>query len=78
MEIEQKVMRIIADHLDIKPEQLFSDDDLINDLGADSLDVVEMQMLLEQEFKVQISDEDAARINKVEDVVSFIRERVSI
>ncbi|MSU42401.1 MAG: acyl carrier protein, partial [Pedosphaera sp.] len=57
--IEVRVKKIIAEQLDVKPEQVVADAKFIEDLGADSLDTVELVMALEEEFGHQIPDEDA-------------------
>ncbi|MEW6243713.1 MAG: acyl carrier protein [Bacillota bacterium] len=74
--IFQKVREIIAEQLSIDDEDEISlDSTFINDLGADSLDIVELIMALEEEFGLEIPDEDAEKINTVADVVEYIRER---
>lgn len=71
--IEERVRSIIADQLgveekDIKPESKF-----IEDLGADSLDIVELIMAMEEEFETEIPDEEAERILRVGDVVTYLK-----
>ncbi len=74
--IFQKVREIIAEQLSIDDEDEISlDSTFINDLGADSLDIVELIMALEEEFGLEIPDEDAEKINTVADVVEYIREK---
>lgn len=76
MSIEDKVKRILADRLDIEPQEIRADAEFINDLGADSLDIVELLMSLEDEFDLEVSDEEAENIKTVQDAVNFINERI--
>ena len=74
MSIADKVTQIIAEQLtvdekEVKPEASFTDD-----LGADSLDIVELVMAFEEEFGIEIPDEDAEKIGKVSDAISYIEE----
>ncbi|HXW52493.1 MAG TPA: acyl carrier protein [Myxococcota bacterium] len=74
--IEERVRSIISDQLgvaedDVKPESKF-----IEDLGADSLDIVELIMAMEEEFEIEIPDEEAEKIRNVSDVVSYINNNV--
>lgn len=68
----EKVKEIIVDQLGAKPEQIKMDSTIIDDLGADSLDVVELIMALEEAFEIEIPDEDAEKINSVGDIVNYI------
>ena len=70
--MKEKVKKIIADQLCISVEKVADDADITKDLGADSLDVVELLMAFEEEFGVSISDEDASKIKSVNDVVAYI------
>ena len=70
--MKDKVKKIIAEQLCISVEKVLDDADITKDLGADSLDVVELLMAFEEEFGVSISDEDAAKIKSVNDVVAYI------
>ncbi len=72
MEIEERVTKIIVEQLGVKPEEVTPDADFIDDLGADSLDTVELVMAFEEEFGLEISDEDAERMRKVKDVISYL------
>lgn len=76
MSVEDKVKRIIADRLEIEPGDISLEAEFISDLGADSLDIVELLMTLEDEFDLEISDEDAEQIKTVNDAVSYINERL--
>lgn len=75
--MEDKVKSIIAEQLGVKPEEVTPDASFIDDLGADSLDTVELIMALEEEFNVEIPDEDAEKMVKVSDVLKYIQEKAS-
>lgn len=70
--IEEKVQQIIAEQLGVDEAQVTSDASFMDDLGADSLDTVELVMALEEEFDIEISDEDAEKIQTVQDAVNYI------
>ncbi|OQX63149.1 MAG: acyl carrier protein [Desulfococcus sp. 4484_241] len=76
MSIEDKVKRILAERLDIDPNDIKPEAEFINDLGADSLDIVELLMSLEDEFDIEISDDEAENIITVKDAVDFIAQRL--
>jgi acyl carrier protein len=71
--IFEKVREIIADQLGIDEEDIVSDAKFLEDLGADSLDLVELIMALEEEFDLEIPDEDAEKISTVGDAVEYIK-----
>jgi len=71
-EIAEKVKKIIVEHLGVDGAKVTEDASFIDDLGADSLDTVELVMALEEEFGVQISDQEAEKILTVGDAVRFI------
>jgi len=73
--IEQKVKDIIVEQLGVNPDQVTSDAKFIEDLGADSLDTVELVMALEEEFGQEIPDEEAEKLQSVGDVVKYIEDR---
>lgn len=73
MELEEKVMGIIVEQLDVAREQCVPEASFIDDLGADSLDLVELIMEMEDNFSVQISDEELGNIRTVQDVIDFLR-----
>jgi acyl carrier protein len=75
-EVEQKVKDIIVEQLGVSPDQVSGEASFIDDLGADSLDTVELVMALEEAFKIEIPDEDAEKMEKVGDALQYIRERV--
>ena len=70
--IEQKVKNIIADQLGVGEDEIKSTSSFIEDLGADSLDIVELVMAMEEEFEVEIPDEEAENIKTVQDAVNYI------
>jgi acyl carrier protein len=70
--IEAKVKSIIADQLGVGEDEIKPDSSFIEDLGADSLDIVELVMAMEEEFEVEIPDEEAENIKKVSDAVNYI------
>jgi acyl carrier protein len=70
--IATKIREKIAEQLGVSADEVTPDSSFIEDLGADSLDIVEMVMALEEEFGIEISDEDAEKIRTVKDVVTFI------
>ena len=72
MSVEEKVKEIIVDQLGVDENQGVTSASFIEDLGADSLDTVELVMALEEEFDVEISDEDAEKISKVQDAIDYI------
>ena len=72
MSVEEKVRGIIVDQLGVDEKQVTNDAAFIDDLGADSLDTVELVMALEEEFEVEIPDEDAEKILKVQDAIDYI------
>lgn len=73
MNIEQKVISIIADQLSVEESEVKPEAHFINDLGADSLDTVELIMAFEEEFGIEISDEDAEKIQTVQAAIDYIK-----
>ena len=72
MSVEEKVKEIIVDQLGVDENQVTASASFIEDLGADSLDTVELVMALEEEFDVEIPDEEAEKISKVQDAIDYI------
>ena len=72
---ETKVKKIIVDQLDVTEDEVISGASFVDDLGADSLDTVEMVMAFEEEFNIEIPDEDAESIKTVQDAVSYIEKK---
>ena len=73
--IEERVRSIICDQLAVEQEKVMANASFIEDLGADSLDIVELVMTMEEEFDLDIPDEDAEKIKTVGDVVKYIVEK---
>ena len=75
MSVEDRVKSIIVEQLGVDAEEVTPDASFVEDLGADSLDTVELIMAFEEEFGVEISDDDAEKIRKVRDAVDYIEKR---
>lgn len=73
--VEQQVKAIVAEQLGVKIEQVTNSASFVDDLGADSLDTVELVMALEEEFETEIPDEDAEKITNVQQAIDYINER---
>ena len=72
--IAERVKQIVAEQLGVDEDQVTNEASFMDDLGADSLDTVELVMALEEEFDIEISDEDAEKIQTVQDAVDYISE----
>jgi acyl carrier protein len=72
MSVEERVKSIIVEQLGVDAEEVSADASFVEDLGADSLDTVELIMAFEEEFGVEISDEEAEKIRRVRDAVEYI------
>ena len=70
--IEERVRKVIVDMLGVKPEDVVPEASFVDDLGADSLDTVELVMALEEEFGTEIPDEDAEKITTVQAAIDYI------
>lgn len=73
--IIERVKSIIVDQLNVAAEEVTNEASFIEDLGADSLDIVELIMALEEEYDIEIPDEDAEKIQTVQDVITYIQSR---
>lgn len=71
----ERVKKVIVEQLDVSPEEVTPQASFVEDLGADSLDVVELVMGLEEEFDIEIPDDDAEKITRVQDAVNYIEEK---
>ena len=77
MSVEEKVKNIIVEQLGVDMESVTPEASFIDDLGADSLDIVELVMTMEEEFDLEIPDEDAEKIKTVNDVINYIKAKVN-
>ena len=77
MSVTEKVNDIISEQLGVKKEEIKTESSFIDDLGADSLDTVEVVMALEEEFGIEIPDEDAEKITTVGEAVKYIEEKIT-
>ena len=75
MSIEDQVKKIVAEQLGVKEEQVTADASFVDDLGADSLDTVELVMALEEEFECEIPDEEAEKITTVQQAIDYVKDR---
>jgi len=73
--IEEQVKSIVAEQLGVKEKDVTNDASFVDDLGADSLDTVELVMALEEEFETEIPDEDAEKITTVQNAIDFVTAR---
>ena len=75
MAVQEKITEIIVEQLGVKAEEVTPEASFVDDLGADSLDTVELVMALEEEFGIEIPDEDAEKIQTVGDAIKYIEEK---
>jgi acyl carrier protein len=75
--IEERVKKIVAEQLGVKEEDVKADASFVEDLGADSLDTVELVMALEEEFETEIPDEEAEKITTVQLAINYINEHLN-
>ena len=73
MSVEEKVKQIIVEQLSVAEEDVVPEASFVDDLGADSLDLVEMIMAMEEAFDISIADEDAEKIKTVQDAINYIK-----
>lgn len=76
-ETADRVKKIVVEHLGVDAEKVTEEASFIDDLGADSLDIVELVMAFEEEFSVEVPDEDAEKLQTVGDVVKYIEDKAS-
>ena len=74
--VDERVRDIIAEQLGVKKEEIKSESSFVDDLGADSLDTVEIVMALEEEFGIEIPDEDAEKMSTVGEAIKYIDEKI--
>jgi acyl carrier protein len=77
MAVEEKVKAIIAEQLGVKSEEVTPEASFVDDLGADSLDTVELVMAFEEEFSIEIPDEEAEKITSVGEAIKYIDEKTA-
>jgi len=70
--VEQRVKKIVAEQLGVNEAEIKNESSFVDDLGADSLDTVELVMALEEEFETEIPDEDAEKITRVKEAIEYI------
>ena len=75
MSLEERVKKIIAEKLSVDMEEVVPEASFVDDLGADSLDLVELIMSMEEEFDTDISDEDAEQITTVKDAIDYVNKQ---
>lgn len=75
--VEKKVVEIVSEQLGVSADQITMQTSFVNDLGADSLDIVELVMEFEDEFDINIPDEDAEKIQNVGEAVKYIQEHAA-
>ena len=75
MAVQEKITEIIVEQLGVKAEEVTPEASFVDDLGADSLDTVELVMALEEEFGIEIPDEDAEKIQTVGDAIKYIEDK---
>jgi acyl carrier protein len=75
MKIEDKVKKIISEKLNVDIHDVVPEASLIDDLGADSLAIVELIMTMEEEFDIEVPDEDAEKLTTVKDAIAYIKEK---
>ncbi len=71
--IEERVKKIVAEQLGVKEDEITPEASFVDDLGADSLDTVELVMALEEEFEMEIPDEDAEKIITIQNAIEYIK-----
>jgi acyl carrier protein len=76
MGLEDRVSAIIVEQLGVSKGELAPQASFIDDLGADSLDIVELVMAIEEEFDIEIPDDDAEKIQTIQDVVSYVKRKI--
>ncbi len=75
MSVGDKMIEIIAGQLSVPKEKVVPNASFVDDLGADSLDLVELVMAMEEEYGIEIADEDAEKMQTVQDAINYVKER---
>lgn len=73
MSVEEKIEKIIAEKLSVEPDEVVPEASFVDDLGADSLDLVELIMAMEEAFDIEITDEEAEKLQTVQDSINYIK-----
>lgn len=76
--IEERVKQIVVEQLGVKEEEVTGDSSFVDDLGADSLDTVELVMALEEEFNCEIPDNEAEKITTVQQAIDYIKQHIQV
>lgn len=76
-DVEQRIRKIVAEQLGVNESDVKNESSFVNDLGADSLDTVELVMALEEEFDCEIPDEEAEKINTVQEAIDYVNSHTS-
>jgi acyl carrier protein len=76
MALEERVADIIVEHLNVSRDEVVPEASFVDDLGADSLDIVELVMAMEEEFDVEIPDDDAEKIQTIGDAIAYLKEKL--
>ncbi len=76
MSVEEKVIEIISQKLNLSKDQIKPEASFVDDLGADSLDLVELVMAMEEEFGMEVPDEEAEKLRTVKDVIDYVKAKV--
>jgi acyl carrier protein len=77
MSVLEKIKKIVSEQLDVDPEQVVPEASFVDDLGADSLDLTELIMAMEDEFGMEIDDEEAQKLRTVQDVINYIESKLN-
>lgn len=75
-ELLEKIKKIVSEQLDVDPDQVVPEASFVDDLGADSLDLTELIMAMEDEFDMEIDDEEAQKLRTVQDVINYIESKL--
>ena len=76
MSLTRRLAEIIVEQLGVSPEEIEPEASFMDDLGADSLDIVELVMAMEEEFDIEIPDDDASRLERIRDAIAYVRGRI--
>jgi acyl carrier protein len=77
MAVEDKIREIVVEQLSVTAEEVIPESSFTDDLGADSLDIVELVMAIEEEYGLEIPDDDAEKIQTIQDAINYVEERVN-